>query len=78
MLLQLVPLGMYQTFIHPKDPILLVTTALALKFILILWGSVLMSFRYLSVLKAVTVEHPSRYARLFGSASPCIRLTFRS
>jgi hypothetical protein len=61
-----IPLGMYHTFRLPKDPNSFVITAPALQLILIPFRTVLIPCRYLSVLKAVTVEHLSRYALLLG------------
>ena len=65
-----IPSGRYHTFRFPYVPLLLVVIAPALQLIRTPRSSVLMFWRYLSFLKAVTVEHPSRYTLSSGSSPP--------
>ena len=65
-----IPSGMYHTFILPYFPICFVDTEPVLQLILIPVGITSSSLRYLSLLNAVTVEHPSRYARWSGRLPP--------
>ncbi len=66
---------MYHPLMEPYFPIRSVITVPVLQLILIPASCFLIPFRYFLDLNAVTVEHPSRYALLLGSAAPCARVT---
>ncbi len=70
-----IPSGMYHVLMEPYVPIRLVITVPALQLILIPPSCLLIPFRYFLDLNAVTVEHPSSYALLSGSAAPCNKVT---
>ncbi len=65
-----IPLGRYQTCNFPYVPLRFVVTAPMLQLILIPRASLFTPLRYFPLLKAVMVEHPSRYAQLFGELPP--------